>query len=149
MLSHLVYGCWQGNGVFYWEVFICKSSSVRNFGTLSLALENCSGDTCIIHQFETVWTVSKLSEFHNVHPCLQTLQVGLEASSYHNNKNVFHYSNSTAQMQLVNPRLPSGKNLMSFSLTVSSLRLRVPRSHLDVTSQVVSFHPLPVYRSIF
>lgn len=40
---------WWGHGVIYWKLFLCKSSSVRrNYGTLSLALENNSGQTCTI-----------------------------------------------------------------------------------------------------
>lgn len=64
-----------------WDFFLCKSSSIRrNYGTLSLALENLQW-TNRYHQtsFWSFWLKWKRSEFHTVNPRLQSLQVGLQA----------------------------------------------------------------------
>lgn len=64
-----------------WDFFLCKSSSIRrNYGTLSLALENLQW-TNRYHQtsFWSFWLKWKCSEFHTVNPRLQSLQVGLQA----------------------------------------------------------------------
>lgn len=58
----ITYGVWVwwGHGVIYRELFLCKSSSVRrNYGTLSLALENNSGQTCTIKIVFNILTQAK------------------------------------------------------------------------------------------
>lgn len=58
----ITYGVWVwwGHGVIYWELFLCKSSSVRrNYGTLSLALENNSGQMCTIKLGFNILTQAK------------------------------------------------------------------------------------------
>lgn len=65
----ITYGVWVwlGHGVIYWELPLCKSSSVRrNYGTLSLSLENNSGQTCTI---KTVFNILNQAKALRISHC--------------------------------------------------------------------------------
>lgn len=71
---HTVYRVLMRSGIMYgFFFFLCKSSTIRrNYGTLSLALENLQW-TNRYHQpvFKPFWLKWKRSEFHTVNPRLQ------------------------------------------------------------------------------